>query len=317
MLFRQPKYAGPERRKNPRWRPKPLRVLLTLLVIAAIGYGGVVIWLMTQETRLVFQAGATLAPTRPPFPFEQIDIPHHDGTQQFAWVMEQPGSGTWVLFLHGNAATIASRVNIARYAGLRKMGVNVMAPEYRGFAGLDGVPTESSLTADARSAYTYLTARRGVAPARIVVYGWSLGSAVAVNLAAKVDEAAVVLEGAPASLVDIGSEQYPFFPIRLIMRNPFDSIQRVDEIHAPMLFLHSPEDTIIPIAEGRRLYDAARTEKTFVEVRGGHVNSADEDPERFFGAIRTFLARHSLIVGGLVGGQTGVRPGSDHGRIED
>jgi hypothetical protein len=256
----------------------------------------VVLWLVTQETRLVFEAGATLAPTRPPFAYEQVNIPHRDGTQQFAWIMKQPGpdAGTWVLFLHGNAATIASRVNIARYAGLHKLGVNIMAPEYRGFAGLDGVPTESSLTADARSAYGYLLSR-GVSPARIVVYGWSLGSAVAVDLTSKVDEAAVVLEGAPASLVDIGSEHYPFFPIRLLMRNPFDSISKVDEIHAPMLFLHSPDDTVIPIAEGRRLYEAARGEKTFVEVRGGHVNSADEDTERFFGAIRTFLARHHLI----------------------
>jgi fermentation-respiration switch protein FrsA (DUF1100 family) len=296
-MFGQPKYTGPERRKAPRWRPRPFRVLATLLVIAAIGYGAAVLWLATQETRLVFQAGSTLASTRPPFPYKQINIPHHDGTQQFAWVMEQPGSdtGTWVLFLHGNAATIASRVNIARYAGLRKLGVSIMAPEYRGFAGLDGVPTESALTADARSAYSYLLSSRGVSPSRLVVYGWSLGSAVAVDLTSKVEEAAVVLEGAPASLVDIGQERYPFFPIRLLMRNPFDSINKVDGIHAPMLFLHSPDDTVIPIAEGRRLYEAARGDKTFVEVRGGHVNSADEDTERFFGAIRTFLLRHHLI----------------------
>jgi len=299
-MFRQPKYTGPERRKAPRWRPKPFRVLATLLIIAAIGYGAAVLWLVTQETRLVFQAGSTLASSRPPFAYEQVKIPHNDGTQQFAWVMRQPGddSGIWVLFLHGNAATIASRVNIARYAGLRKLGVNIIAPEYRGFAGLDGVPTETSLTADARSAYSYLLARR-VTPARIVVYGWSLGSAVAVDLASKVDEAAVVLEGAPASLVDIGRERYPFFPIRLLMRNPFDSINKVDEIHSPMLFLHSPDDTVIPIAEGRRLYEAARGDKTFVEVRGGHVNSAEEDNDRFFGAIRTFLARHHLIATGV------------------
>jgi pimeloyl-ACP methyl ester carboxylesterase len=295
-MFRQPKYTGPERRQRPRWRPRPFRVLLALLIIAAVGYTGVVVWLMSQETRLVFEAGATLAPTRPPFPYTQVDLPHHDGTQQFAWVMQQQGSdeGTWVLFLHGNAATIASRVNIARYAGLRNLGVNVLAPEYRGFAGLDGIPTESSLNADARAAYSYLLARR-IDPARIVVYGWSLGSAVAVDLASKVDEAAVVVEGAPASLVDIGSARYPFFPIRLLMRNPFDSVSKVKRIHAPMLFLHSPEDTVIPIAEGKRLYEAAHTDKTFVEVRGGHVKSADDDPERFFGAIRTFLAQHHLI----------------------
>src|SRR5215212_1624645 len=98
-MFRQPTYTGPERRSSPRWRPRPLRVLLTLLAVAAVGYGGVVLWLMMQETRLVFQAGATLAPTRPPFQYEQVDIPHHDGTQQFAWMMQQGGSdaGTWVL----------------------------------------------------------------------------------------------------------------------------------------------------------------------------------------------------------------------------
>jgi fermentation-respiration switch protein FrsA (DUF1100 family) len=297
MFFSQPKYTGPERRKAPRWRPRPLRVLLVLLTLAVLGYGAAVMWLATQETRLVFEAGSTLAPTRPPFSYQQIAIPHNDGTQQFAWLMPQADSATttWVLFLHGNAATIASRVNISRYAGLRKLGLNVIAPEYRGYAGLDGVPTESSLTADARSAYRYLISSRGVDPSRIVVYGWSLGSAVAVNLASKVDSAAVVLEGAPASLVDIGSERYPFFPVRLMMRNPFESIKKVDSIHAPMLFLHSPEDTIIPIAEGRRLYDAARTEKTFIEVHGGHVNPADQDPEHFFGAIRVFLSRHHLI----------------------
>lgn len=261
-----------------------------------MGYGAAVIWLITQETRLVFQAGSTLAPSRPEFPYERVDLPHNDGTQQFAWMMRQRPSddGSWVLFLHGNAATIASRVNIARYAGLRKLGVNVLAPEYRGFAGLDGVPTESSLTADARSAYNYLLSR-GIAPSRVVIYGWSLGSAVAVNLAAKVDEAGVILEGAPASLVDIGRWRYPFFPIRLIMRNPFDSIRKVDTVHAPILFIHSPEDTIVPISEGRRLYEAARSRKTFVEVKGGHINAASEDPDRFFGAIRAFLAQHHLI----------------------
>ena len=92
------------------------------------------------------------------------------------------------------------------------------------------------------------------------MYGWSLGSAVAVRLASEVEQAAVILEGAPASIADIGQQQYPFFPIRLVMRSRFDSFERVDRIRAPILFLHSPEDEVIPIGEGRRLYDAARGE---------------------------------------------------------
>jgi fermentation-respiration switch protein FrsA (DUF1100 family) len=297
MRWRTPKYTGPERRLQPRWRPRPVRLIAGLLIVVAIGYAAAVLYLITQETRLVFQAGRTLSSGRPDFPYEQVDVPRSDGARQFAWIMRGRGSddGTWVLFLHGNAATIASRVNIDHYAELRNLGVNVMAPEYQGFAGLDGVPTEPLLAADARAAYDYLRTTRRVAPSRIVIYGWSLGSAVAVGLAAETEEAALILEGAPASLVDIGQQRYPFFPIRLLMRNPFESIKRIRNVGAPVLFLHSPEDAIIPIAEGRRLYDAATGDKTFVEVRGGHVDATNVDTARFYGAIRGFLAAHRLI----------------------
>ena len=297
MMWRTPAYQGPERRQQPRWRPRPLRLIAALLLIAAMGYAAAVLYLLTQETRLVFQAGQTLSAARPDFPYEQIDVPRRDAARQFAWVMRSGSTddGTWVLFLHGNAATIASRVNIAHYTELRNLGVNVMAPEYRGFAGLEGVPTEAVLAADARAAYAYLREVRKVAPARIVIYGWSLGSAVAVALASDTEQAAVILEGAPASLADIGQQRYPFFPIRLLMRNPFESIRRIAEVRAPLLFLHSPEDAVIPISEGRRLYDAAGGDKTFVEVRGGHVNATTVDTKRFYGAIRTFLAAHRLV----------------------
>lgn len=299
MVWRPRKYSGPERRQQPRWRPRPIRLIGMLLAIAALGYAGGVLYLITQETRLVFQAGQTLSAARPDFPYQQIDVPRADGARQFAWIMRSGESddGTWVLFLHGNAATIASRVNIAHYSELRSLGLNVMAPEYQGFGGIEGVPTEPLLAADAHAAYDYLRRARGVSPSRLVIYGWSLGSAVAVRLAAETEQAAVILEGAPASLVDIGRQRYPLFPIRLLMRNPFESIQRIRSVRAPTLFLHSPEDAIIPIAEGRRLFDAATGDKTFVEIRGGHVDAINVDASRFYGAIRTFLATHGLLDG--------------------
>jgi dipeptidyl aminopeptidase/acylaminoacyl peptidase len=289
------KYTGPERRKAARWRPRPLRLLLTLLVLVVLGYMSAVIWLMTQETRMVFQAGATLGPGRPPFAFEQVDLPRPDGQRQFAWRMPVGhADAPWVLFLHGNAATLASNVNISHYRLLKTVGVNILAPEYRGFSGLGGTPTEETLAVDARAAYDYLRGRVHVPGSRIVIYGWSLGSAVAVRLASEVEEAAVVLEGAPASIADIGQLQYPFFPIRLVMRSKFDSFRRVDRIRSPILFLHSPEDAVIPIGEGRRLYAAARAEKSFVEVRGGHVYASDADQPRFVATISEFLEQHGL-----------------------
>ncbi len=268
--------------------------MLALVGILVVGYSGGILWLITQETRIVFQAGRPLGELRPSFPFEQVDLPRSDGARQFAWVMKHPDARTWVLFLHGNSATIASRANIARYRELRGLGLSIVAPEYRGFAGLAGTPTEAVLAEDARVAYDYLTTTLDVAPPRVVIYGWSLGSAVAVNLASQVPSGAVILEGAPASLVALGQRHYPLFPIRLVMRNPFESILRIRRVNAPLLFLHSPEDDIIPIAEGRLLYEAAPSPKRFVEVRGGHIHANDVDTAVFFGAIRAFLDEYEL-----------------------
>jgi uncharacterized protein len=276
-------------------RVTPLRIALGVLLVIILVYGGGLLWLASQETRIIFNAGRPLGEARPPFLYDQVDLPRPDGARQFAWMMKRPPADAWVLFLHGNSATIASRVNIARYRELRELGLNVMAPEYRGFAGLAGVPTETALADDARVAYDYLTRTRHVSPSRVVIYGWSLGSAVAVHLAAQVPAGAVILEGAPASLLALGQQRYPLFPIWLVMRNRFESITRIGRVNAPLLFIHSPEDAIIPIAEGRRLYDAARTPKRFVEVRGGHIDANDVDKATFYGAIRGFLDEHGLL----------------------
>lgn len=274
------------------------RVLLTIAVVAALVYGGAVLYLISQETRLVFAAGRALAQGRPHDPFEQVDIPRNGGQRQFAFVMRHAAADArapWVLFLHGNAATVASRSNILRYERLRSLGLHVFAPEYQGFGGLAGTPTEASVTDDARRGYDYLRDVIGASPQRIVVYGWSLGSAVAVNVVSEVPAAALILEGAPASLVAIGERRYPWMPIRRIMRNPFESIDKVRRINAPMLFIHSPDDTVIPIEEGRRLFAAAREPKTFVEVRGGHVEPAAVDGDRMFAAVTTFLRANALL----------------------
>jgi uncharacterized protein len=294
LLNRTPRYHGPERRRTPRRKPRPLRVLLILLFFAALGYIAVAFWLFRQETRLVFQAGSTLAIGRPSFPYEPVDIPRTDAVPHFGWVMRANGSddGLWVLYLHGNATSVAAQVNISHYRLLRSAGLNVFAPEYQGFGGLPGVPTESTLQADARAAYDYLRITRRIPPHRIVLYGWSLGSAVAVDMAAELPPAAVLLEGAPASLVDLTTRRYPFVPLRLLMRSSFDSIRKIGRIPAPMLFLHSVNDEVIPIAESRRLFAAARGAKTFVELRGGHLQASEVSAAVMTDAIRTFVQRY-------------------------
>jgi uncharacterized protein len=290
-----PSFAGMKAR-----RVTVRRILAGLLGLGLIAYLGAVGWLMANETRLIFAAVEALGDRRPAMPYEEVVEPASSTVpaQARAWLMPAataaPESAPWVVFLHGNDANIASRLNILHCDRLRALGLNVIAPEYRGFGGLSGVPTEASVAEDATRWYEYLRTRRTIEPRRIVIYGWSLGSAVAVNLASRVDEAAVILEGAPASVVAIGAQRYPLFPVRYIIRNPFESILKVGAIRAPVLFLHSPEDTVIPIAEGRRLFDAAPSPKQFVEVTGGHVYASEKDPN-FFPAIRTFLRAQHLL----------------------
>jgi hypothetical protein len=270
------------------------RALIGLVILIAFGYSAAIVRLMLQETELIFRTGVARADARPAFGYDQIDLPRTDGARQFAWVMRTADSADsperWVLYLHGNASTVASRMNVFHYTRLHELGLHVLAPEYRGYNGLAGVPSEASVQSDARAGYEYLRSRLNVPPDRLVIFGWSLGAAVAVHLASQVEAGAVVLEGAPASVVDIGQQRYPMFPIRWIIRNPFNAIDHVSAIRAPLLFLHSPEDTIIPFREGRRLFDAAPDPKKFVEIRGGHIEASEIDREVFYGAIRDFLA---------------------------
>jgi uncharacterized protein len=292
LTWRAPKYTGPERRTHPRWRPRPVWVLAVLLGLAVAGYGVAVVWLVVQESRMVIQAGSAPPATRPPFPYEEITLPRPDGARQFAWIIRAPQTGraAWVLYLHGNATTVASSVNIEHYRLFAGLGLNVLAPEYRGFGGLEGVPSESSLGEDVRAAYQYLRVSVDVSPDDLVVYGWSLGSALAVDLASREPVGAVVLEAPAASLADLAQQRYPFFPIRVLMRSRFEAIRRVDRVEAPILVLHSPEDEVIPIAEGRRLSDAASGRVTFVEVRGGHFDGIARDEATFVAALEAFLA---------------------------
>ncbi|HEY7501402.1 MAG TPA: alpha/beta hydrolase [Vicinamibacterales bacterium] len=266
------------------------RAVIAIVSLLVFGYTAAIVHLMLRETELIFRTDVARADTRPPFPYEQIEIPRADGARQFGWRMARSPDDLWILYLHGNASTIASRMNVAHYVRLRELGVNILAPEYRGYHGLSGVPSEASVAADARAGYDYLRTTAHVPAERLVIFGWSLGAAIAVGLASEVDSRAVVLEGAPASIVDIGQQQYPMFPIRWIIRNPFNAIQRVARIRAPILFLHSPEDTIVPFREGQRLFEAARPPKTFVEVRGGHIEASEIDRDVFYGAVRKHLA---------------------------
>ena len=131
---------------------------------------------------------------------------------------------------------------------MRDLGINLFAFDYRGYGESSGVPDENGLYADATASYEYLTRTLGVTPDRLILFGHSLGSGVAIELASRVPAGGLIVEGAYTSIADRGQELYPLFPIRLIVTQRFPSLDRIPSITIPKLFLHSPEDVVIPYA---------------------------------------------------------------------
>jgi fermentation-respiration switch protein FrsA (DUF1100 family) len=265
------------------------------LAAVVVFYLCVLVLLRLFEPHLIYFPGQQRSLVAPPARLEllveRIEIPTEDGVKLVGWVIpaESDSSGLWLLICHGNAGNLSEFDRPLHYAGLRQLGLSLLAFDYRGYGESDGVPSEQGLYRDADAAYRFLREIRGVPADRIVLFGHSLGSAVAIDLASRRPAAGLIVEGALTSAVDRGQELYPYIPVRRIARSLFGSIDKVAGITVPKLFLHASADEVIPLAHGRRLFDAAQEPKTFVELEGGHGDAFDVDSARYFGSIASFL----------------------------
>jgi fermentation-respiration switch protein FrsA (DUF1100 family) len=173
-----------------------------------------------------------------------------------------------LLFCHGNGGNIGHRLDsIKQFHDLR---LSVLIFDYRGYGQSEGKPGERKTYQDARAAWDYLTGDRGLRPDEIVLFGRSLGGAVAIELATETDPMALVIESSFTSAIDMGARLYPWLPIRLVRRIRYDSLRRVGDVDVPKLFIHSIDDEVIPFGMGKRLYGRARRPKQFLKIHGGH-----------------------------------------------
>ncbi|MEJ6395140.1 alpha/beta fold hydrolase [Gymnodinialimonas sp. 2305UL16-5] len=196
------------------------------------------------------------------------DLPTPDGERVVLWYAPAAPGHPTILFLHGNGGEVASRAD--RFAAYRDLGFGVAFLSWRGYGGSSGRPTERGLLTDARTAYDWVIGA-GVAPEDLAVIGESLGTGIAVQLAADVPVGAVVLGAPYSAAVDVAADLYPFLPVRLLMFDQFRSIDHIRAITAPILIQHGTEDRIIPYHSGRALYAAAGDNATFVTLDGmGH-----------------------------------------------
>ena len=258
-----------------------------LLIVGALWY-----W----QASFIFQPSPIVDATPADFGvrFAKIVLPIGGSRLTGWWVPAENPQAATLLYMHGNANNVGA--NAQEVVGFHRAGLNVFIFDYRGYGESTGGPPREQLAyEDAERAWTYLVSERRISPATIAIYGHSLGSAVAVDLASKHPEAgALVVEGVVLSIADIASEMRVgrVLPVRLILTERFDAISKIGSVRIPTLILEGGDDRPL---RAQRLYDTARDPKQLAIIPGGgHEDSAGMNPTAYFGALNSFLLKYRL-----------------------
>lgn len=247
-----------------------MTILKWLLIVVSVAYacGLVVLFLVQRSFLFPIPTAARTTPQAAGFPeAEEHLLTTADGEKVIVWhVPAKPGHSV-LLYFHGNGDFLAGF--FGRFRGLIADGTGIVALSYRGYAGSSGQPSERGLLADAAAAYAFTTVRYSAD--RIAVWGFSLGTGVAVALAAEAPVGKLILEAPYTSIADVAASAFPIFPVRLVIKDPFHSDQRIGRVNAPLLVMHGVRDATIRIAFGERLFALAQEPKQFVRfIDGGH-----------------------------------------------
>jgi len=266
------------------------RFILSLLKGLVIVYVMVVgiLWFMQDDMLYHRSSGApmlndpVLLPKR-----EIVCLTSADGLNLRSWYFRAAREDMpTVVFFHGNAGDIGNHLPFAKF--LIEAGYGLLAVEYRGYGGNPGSPDERGLIADGRAAFDFLAAQ-DIPDSHIVLFGESLGTGVAVQLAAEHEVRAMILRSPYTSMADIAAIQLPYLPARWLVRDRFDSLAKIGLSKAPLFVFHGANDTLIPLALGRELFDAASEPKTWLTVDGtGHNDVQTPEAER---AVLDFLSQ--------------------------
>jgi hypothetical protein len=224
------------------------------------------------------------------FDYQEVTLRTKDGVDISAWYIPAEDTRGFVLFCHGNAGNISHRLDSIRI--FHNLGLGVLIFDYRGYGRSKGTPDEEGTYRDAEAAWDYLVNSLHVAPERIILFGRSLGSAVAAEIALRKQTGALIMESGFTSVPDLGSSFYPYLPVRLLSKYRYASIEKVGKIKMPKLFIHSPEDEIVPYEQGRRLFESASEPKEFLQLTGGHNEGFLLSGETYVEGLNSFLSRY-------------------------
>ncbi|WP_146158506.1 alpha/beta hydrolase [Enhygromyxa salina] len=297
--------AEPSSEVEPHQAPSLLRKVVRWSLLATVGLVlGLIALLLLRPEGLLFYPSPHLGstPKQIGWDYERVEITTEDGQTLVGWFLPaEPAPGVerpaWVvLYCHGNAGNIGGRINVL--SGLRELGLAVLIFDYRGYGESTGRPTVDGTRLDVLATWRYLVDERGYDPSEIVMWGRSLGGAVAIDQAARVSKAgmppaALIVESSFTSTMDIGKQVYPWLPVGWFERKlDYPSRELIATVNSPVLIAHSSADELIPASHGQALEAAAEagaaTRIAFVELDGGHNDGHLTEP-RFIPTVAEFL----------------------------
>ncbi|HEY1475138.1 MAG TPA: alpha/beta hydrolase [Pseudolabrys sp.] len=263
-----------------------MTILRWLGLLAVLGYVGLLALMYVFERAMMYFPDSTrVAPAQAGLPrAEEATFTSSDGERLLAWYVPARDNKPLVIYFQGNAEGLTARAG--RFTWLTADGTGLLALNYRGYGGSTGRPSEDGLIRDATAAYDFARARTPTE--RIVLFGESLGTAVAVALASEHEIAALILDAPFTSAAAVGASAYPFAPVRWLMKDKFRSDERIGRVSAPLLVLHGEQDGIVPVRFGAQLFALAREPKRMVRfAQGGHVDLDDHGAAK---VVQEFLA---------------------------
>lgn len=265
-----------------------MKKLLLALLIASLIYLIICVFVYFFQEHFIFFPQKGSVPPPEDLKISEHRITTRDGEQLHAWWMPVDTAEYTVLFFHGNAGNISRGEKRMRL--FHEMGCNALAVDYRGYGISTGsIGKEEDIYEDANASWKYLTETLNILEEKIIIWGWSLGGAVAVDLAQNKNCHALVMESTFFRLKDISKKTYWFLPNKLLLRFRFTSGEKLLKIHAPVLFIHSKADKTIPYEHGKRLFEKFSGEKRFIDITGDHNHGIFDSQEKFISEAKTFM----------------------------
>jgi len=263
---------------------------MTILIIA-FAYALVCLVAFLFQSRLVYfpSRARGRTPSDVGLDFRDVTFATAGGRALHGWMVPVAGAAYTLLYCHGNAGNIHDRLeSIRQFAGL---GLSVFIFDYAGYGQSRGRPGENATYEDAAAAWEYLTGEERIAPDRVVLFGRSLGGAVAIDLATRLGRApaGLIVESCFTSLPELGARVYPWLPVRFLCKYRYNNWRKILDVDVPKLFVHSLDDHVVPYGMGKRLYNHASRPKQFLRIRGSHNDGFLASDEKYSEGIKAFV----------------------------